>query len=482
VHTYEVAEENGAYILAMEYLEGQTLGEVLRRATRENIPLDLHLWMLTQVLAGLQYAHELRDYDGTPFGIVHRDVSPSNVFVTYGGEVKLLDFGIAKAAGAISATHEGTIKGKLGYSAPEQFMQSSIDGRADLYSVGVMLWEALGQRRRRMADTPAATYQARIAGLEPKIRDVCPDVSPALAEICDKATAPDPAERYLTAADFQRDLEEVLDQASRPPGQREMAALLEEYFEDERTQRRARVQELLSGAIVQPSMTPPRGMASQSAPGAIYDLPGVDVQLQSEKPPAGKSFRKSRPVVIGGAVVLTLGVVAALLARPRNTGASNAAGDKAAESVPPPAQPAAPRIDDSPKKSEPTTVQLFIEVRPSNAIVTLDGARLGGNPFQAEVRSEKSAHVLRASAPGYLPIEQMITYTNDTHLELALRPVGGKPSRAQDDGPRAADNRNTRPAEPAAEPKKNADPDTEAKHRSAAPAPRGIDEKNPYAQ
>src|SRR5262245_25056108 len=80
VHTYEVAEENGAYILAMEYLEGQTLGELLRRASRDKIPLDLHLWMITQVLAGLQYAHELRDYDGTPFGIVHRDVSPSNVF------------------------------------------------------------------------------------------------------------------------------------------------------------------------------------------------------------------------------------------------------------------------------------------------------------------------------------------------------------------------------------------------------------------
>src|SRR6187399_127754 len=74
VHTYEVAEENGAYILAMEYLEGQTLGEVLRRVTREKIPLDLHLWMLTQVLSGLQYAHDLRDYDGTPLGVVHRDV------------------------------------------------------------------------------------------------------------------------------------------------------------------------------------------------------------------------------------------------------------------------------------------------------------------------------------------------------------------------------------------------------------------------
>jgi len=482
VHTYEVAEENGAYILAMEYLEGQTLGELLRRVTREKIPLDLHLWMLTQVLAGLQYAHDLRDYDGTPLGVVHRDVSPSNVFITYGGEVKLLDFGIAKAAGAISATHEGTIKGKLGYSAPEQFAHATVDGRADIYAVGVMLWEALGQRRRRLADTPAATYQARIAGLDPKIRDVCPDVPTGLAEICDKATAPDPAERYASAAEFQRDLEEVLDQESRPPGQREMAALLLEHFEEEHKQRRARVQELLSGTLGRASLTPVRGSASQSAPAAIFDL-GVDVQLQSERPNASNQrLRKLRPVAIGGAIVVTLGVAAALLSRARDNVASNAAaeGRKAAESASL-AQPSGSSTEAPAKKSESTTVQLFIQVRPSSAIVTLDGARLASNPFQAEVRSEKSTHQLHASAPGYLPVEQIISYSNDTHLEIALRPAGGRVARGQDEGRSAAENRNARPAEPATEPKKSAEPEAETKHRSATP-PRGIDEKNPYAQ
>src|SRR6185503_4234664 len=270
VHTYEVVEENGLYLLVMEYLEGHTVGDVLRRVGRENMPLDQHLWILTQVLAGLSYAHDLRDYDGTPLGVVHRDVSPSNVFLSYTGEVKLLDFGIAKAAGAISATHEGTIKGKLGYSAPEQFLQGSIDGRADLYAVGVMLWEALGRRRRRMAETPAATYQARIAGLDPKIREVCPDVPSVLAEICDRATAPDPADRYDTAAEFQRDLEEYLDQASRPPGRRELTALLERHFESERVDRRTRVQELLSSAITQgPPGSTTVSFASRSPPGAL---------------------------------------------------------------------------------------------------------------------------------------------------------------------------------------------------------------------
>jgi serine/threonine protein kinase len=485
VHTYEVAEENGAYMLAMEYLDGQTLGDLLRRVSRERVPLDLHLWILTQVLAGLQYAHDLRDYDGTPLGVVHRDVSPSNVFITYGGEVKLLDFGIAKAAGAISATHEGTIKGKLGYSAPEQFMHATVDARADIYAVGVMLWEALGQRRRRLADTPAATYQARIAGIEPKIRDVCPDVATALGEICDKATAPDPDERYATAAEFQQELEEYLDQASRPPGQREMAALLQTYFEQEQAQRRSRIQELLSGSI-QPSMTPPRGLASQSAPRAVADLPGIDVQLES-RPPAPSPSRLRGPLVIGGAIV-ALGALSMLFMRSKESAPSNGAnvasdGRAVAETPSAAAEPAGARAEDPAKKGEPATVQIFIQVRPSAAIVMIDGVRLGSNPFQAEMKSDKKTHVLHASAPGYLPLEQIITYSSDTHLEIALRPGGGgRPSRGHDEPRSMNEPSGARPAETASEPKRP-EPEGEAKRpRSATPPPRGIDEKDPYAQ
>jgi hypothetical protein len=360
-------------------------------------------------------------------------------------------------------------------------MHSPIDARADIYAVGVMLWEALGQRRRRLADTPAATYQARIAGLDPKIRDVCPDVPTALAEICDKATAPDPAERYSTAAEFQRDLEEILDQASRPPGQREMAALLMEHFEEEQTQRRARVQELLSGTLGRASLTPARGSASQSAPAAIYDLPGVDVQLHSEKPRALSDPRLRKTVAIGGAIVLTLGVAAALLSRSKDHVASNATGERKTVTESSLAQPSAPSAEDPAKKNEPATVQLFIQVRPSIAVVTLDGARIAATPFQADVQRDKGVHMLHASAPGYLPLEQVITYSNDTHLEIALRPAGGKASRGPEEGRSATENRNSRPAEPATEPKKSVEPEAEVKHRSATP-PRGIDEKNPYAQ
>ena len=492
VHTYEVVEENGLYLLVMEYLEGHTVGEVLRRIARENMPLDLHLWILTQVLAGLAYAHDLRDYDGSPLGVVHRDVSPSNVFLSYTGEVKLLDFGIAKAAGAISATHEGTIKGKLGYSAPEQFLQSAIDGRADIYAVGVMLWEALGRRRRRMTDTPAATYQARISGLEPKIREVCPDVPRALAEICDRATAPDPAERYGTAAEFQRDLDEYLDQASRPPGRRELAALLERHFEAERLERRARVQELLSTAITQgPTGSTTVSFASRSPPGTLYDLP-IEVGA-SDPPPAFRgglgSKLRHRPLLIVGGLVMVVGAFAAAFSRKDSVVAVEPAAAPPA-AAPSAAGPGAP-ADEANKKAEAATVQLFIHVKPASATVTLDGARLVSNPFQADVNADKRAHVVHASAPGYQPIEQVITFASDARIDLVLKPLpgaAGKAARAAE----AAEKRSTidswkpgggeitrAPSEATAEPRSR-EPEVELK-RSPATPPRPIDEKDPYS-
>ena len=492
VHTYEVVEENGLYLLVMEYLEGQTLGDVLRRITRENMPLDQHLWILTQVLAGLSYAHELRDYDGTPLGVVHRDVSPSNVFLSYSGEVKLLDFGIAKAAGAISATHEGTIKGKLGYSAPEQFLQGAIDGRADLYAVGVMLWEALGRRRRRMADTPAATYQARIAGLEPKIREVCPDVPRVLAEICDRAVAPDPAERYATAAEFQRELEEYLDQASRPPGRRELAALLERHFHAERADKRARVQELLSTAISQgPPGSTAVSFASRSPPGAFLELP---ITEGSDAPPPFRSAfhpgrLRQRPVLVAGGLIVIIGALAALFSR-KDSEVTVVDPGPARAAASPSAAPAP--AEDANRKVETATIQLFIHVKPASAVVTLDGARLVSNPFQADVTADKRAHVLHASAPGYVPVEQVITFGSDSRIEILLKPMAGaagRAARAAEAAQRSAiDNWKpqggeiTRSAPDPTPSEPSPQPDVEPKRRPAPTTPpRSIDEKDPYS-
>src|SRR5262245_50631972 len=141
VQTIEVGEVNGQYFLTMEYLDGQPLHRVLSRA-RATIPQPMHLSILCDVLAGIHYAHELKDYDGTPLQIVHRDVTPHNCFTTYEGQTKVVDFGIAKAVGRASETRHGVVKGKTAYMAPEQACGQAVDARVDVFAVGVMVYEA----------------------------------------------------------------------------------------------------------------------------------------------------------------------------------------------------------------------------------------------------------------------------------------------------------------------------------------------------
>ena len=144
VNTYEVGQDKEGHFIAMEFLEGQPLSHILAKLKEDRLPLEMHLHILCETLTALQYAHDLPDYDGKPLGIVHRDVSPQNIFVTYSGQSKLVDFGVAKAASASSETRAGVIKVKVTYMAPEQAVgKDTIDGRADIFALGILFWEAL---------------------------------------------------------------------------------------------------------------------------------------------------------------------------------------------------------------------------------------------------------------------------------------------------------------------------------------------------
>jgi serine/threonine protein kinase len=246
VRTYEIFEERSPYVVAMEFLDGQSLANLLRRVGRAKVSLASHIWLLTQVLAGLQHAHGLCDAEGEPLGIVHRDVSPLNVFLTYDGKVKLVDFGIAKFTGMIADKEGKAVSGKLGYGAPEQFVSQPIDPRSDVYSVGVMLWEALARKRRRVSDNPSEIVDARIAGREPRISDVVPGVPHLLAEICDRATAPDVRTRYQSALEMQQDLEFYLDGCRKTVDGRQVGELLARAFSAERTSMRRCIERHLS--------------------------------------------------------------------------------------------------------------------------------------------------------------------------------------------------------------------------------------------
>ena len=196
VHVFEVGEHEGCPCIVMEYLEGQPLSSMLVRAP-EKPPLPLHLQVLAKALAGLHAAHELRDYDGTSLKLVHRDVSPHNLFVLFDGQVKVLDFGIAKAVGSEVETRTGSPKGKIRYMSPEQLIRDPLDRRADVFSVGVLMWEALARRRMWGEMEEGEVTRALLNQRIPPLPEG--DHIPAeLRAICARALAPDPADRYPT--------------------------------------------------------------------------------------------------------------------------------------------------------------------------------------------------------------------------------------------------------------------------------------------
>jgi serine/threonine protein kinase len=211
VRTYEVLARGAEATIAMEYLDGQPLTRVMNRlrGTAE-LSIPLRLRILMSVLAGLEHAHTLTDLDGQPLEVVHRDVSPHNVFVTYDGQVKLVDFGVAKTLAASHHTRPGALKGKLAYMAPEQLQPVEVDRRADLFAVGVMLWEMLAGRRLWQGMNEVQIVSQLAAGLPFPPLPTDGEFPPGLDAICEQALHPNPQYRYQTAAEMEEDLERVL--------------------------------------------------------------------------------------------------------------------------------------------------------------------------------------------------------------------------------------------------------------------------------
>ena len=247
VQTYEVIEGEGKFLLVMEYLEGQPLSNVRSRLARKKVfALSDQVRILADVLDGLHAAHEASDWDGTPLSVVHRDVSPHNIFVTYEGLVKVVDFGVAKASTSSQRTQTGVIKGKISYMAPEQALGKKVDRRADIFAVGIMLWEAIAGRRL-WKDIPDPGIMHYLASDQiPLLSEFAPDVHPLLAEVCRRALAADPAARFATAAEMRSKLDEYQVLSGKRPEVREFGASLAEHFAEERAKIRAVIERQLS--------------------------------------------------------------------------------------------------------------------------------------------------------------------------------------------------------------------------------------------
>ena len=262
VQTYEIGVEGGRHAIVMEYLEGRSLSAVEEATRDEPLPLHLGLRVLSSTLAALHHAHELRDVNGQPLDLVHRDVSPQNVFLTYDGQVKLLDFGIAKAASDGSQTKTGFFKGKLRYTSPGRFVGEENDRRSDLFSVGVMLWQLLTRRRLWHGMNEGAVMQelAKRSPI-PAARTIDPTISPTLDAICSRALAVSADDRFQTAAEMEDAIETYLAGESGGATNRALAKFMEERLGDKRARFRETLDEQMRIAASVP-LDPQRFVSS----------------------------------------------------------------------------------------------------------------------------------------------------------------------------------------------------------------------------
>jgi eukaryotic-like serine/threonine-protein kinase len=514
VHTYEVGEVSGRYFLAMEYLDGQTYRALQIRASSTGaLPLQEELRILSETARGLHYAHQLKRFDGAPLGVVHRDVSPQNVFVTYDGQVKLLDFGIAKTHDAGHLTQVGVIKGKLDYIAPEQLRGDPVDARSDVFALGVMLWETLAQKRfaggRAVAE--AKKVHARVMAGEPKVRDVAPHAPEELAQIVDRAIALEARDRYPDAAAFADAIDAYLESAGKRPSAKSLASVLSTMFERERAKIHKLIDQKLSaiqrgefnGELTLLSEADPRSTSGQylgelSASSPRSGVHGVEAHTPAPQVIELPSRRRGLGLVLAAAVVAGAGAVA-LWPRASEPAApvvvAAAAAPTPVASAPlPGALPAAPSPQaptygpSEPLRAPADSVQVAVRVTPASAQVTIDGAALE-LPFSGEFLRSAALHIVEASADGYRPYRRMIPFSEDRTLEIALERAPQPVVRRQPQGRggHRADNTPAREPEPQAAPVA----DAPAPARAAAPgadltprtrvAPAKIDVSNPYA-
>lgn len=289
VHTYEVGEEHGTHFISMEHIEGLSLRELFDAPRARELPVSIWLRIIADALSGLAHAHGLRDYDGKPLGIVHRDISPHNILVSYDGVTKVLDFGIAKATPSGEATEIGGLTGKAAYMAPEQALGTA-DRKSDLFSMGVVLWEMLSGKR--MFDGDAATLLARRAETPiPRLIEVMPEIEAELDELVGRALEMDPALRYASANEMRQTIERYLRKTGQVVREMEVGEAIAAAFAAERAQLQARIQQAMAGEGSGPVRGELPGL--RGVPGGRSQLGGARRAMSQQIPVVATSAEPS---------------------------------------------------------------------------------------------------------------------------------------------------------------------------------------------
>jgi len=361
VETLELGEQDGVLYLVMEWVDGEPLSDVIAKAREHGgLPLGVAINVIGQALKGLSAAHTARDENGMLLGLVHRDISPQNVLVTYAGMSKLVDFGIAKATSRASGLTElGEIKGKFAYMAPEQVRGDIVDARTDVFAVGILLYVVTSGRHPYKGETPAETI-SRISSPEgptPPSKWL-PSYPAQLESVLLKALAPAPADRYSSAHEMLVALERAMPEAFELSAEIRVAEYVKGLLADRATQRRTTIRmakEFIertrgeSTSTSSSSFSSLRGIAIEQTPSSA-SAPGSGSGPQASNPNltpisnrvatntevvAPEARVRRWPLLIGGMAAVTLGAVALLRVTAPSSGAPVAAAAPAPVSAAP---------------------------------------------------------------------------------------------------------------------------------------------------
>ncbi|MCU0683713.1 MAG: protein kinase [Polyangiaceae bacterium] len=436
VQTNEVGEDRGRHYIVMEYLEGQPLDRIMKR-TRDDAGraqvLPCLVRALCDALSGLHYAHELADYDGTPLDIVHRDVSPKNIFVTYDGLAKVVDFGIAKARHSSGVTQAGSFKGTVRYMAPEQVRAKKVDRRADVFAAGVILWEITsGQRMWRGLEDINILHRL-LAGEIPPPEGGAFAEYPTLALVCQRALAIDPEQRYPSAQHMRIELENALGSIASNATGLELGALTSRLFGDERHQLRRLVDQHLAETSVPASIPPPEGTFGTARLTAFSNQETASPAVATALEPPRPSFLR-RAALPSSVLLFVLAVGGGAWALKRSSlpdlPTTHATPLAASQSAAPPAPE---------PEAVPENVELRVSTSPVDARVYLDGRPLGDSPLRLTL-PRGGEHELRLEAPGHQTLSRRLSFERDVMVEFMLtpapRPIGGGRHQPQRQPPR----------------------------------------------
>jgi serine/threonine-protein kinase len=294
VSTLDVVSQGEELFLVMDYVQGESLSRVMHtlKGRGERVPPAIASAIAIDTLNGLHAAHEARDERGKPLDVIHRDVSPQNVLVAVDGVARVLDFGVAKAAGRLQTTRDGQIKGKLAYMAPEQFRNEPIDRTVDVRAAAIVLWEALTGQRMMSGGNDAAIVERVLYGAPTPATEIVPSLPAAIDSVIERALATDPKKRFATAKDLAIALEQAIPRASVHEVSEWLPTVAGETLE-----KRAAMVSAIETASPAPELAPEQAASAQT--------------IVDERP-----TRSSRPISIGiVAVLVALGGAAFFLAR-----------------------------------------------------------------------------------------------------------------------------------------------------------------------